>query len=52
MMEISKNTFKRGIESDISFTKISRNVSQYIYDLEAFGSHKAKAYLRISEMFH
>ena len=39
MLEISKNTFKRGIESDILFTKVSGNVSQYIYDLEAFGTH-------------
>ena len=39
MMEISKNTFKRGIESDISFTKVSGNVSQCIYDPEAFGTH-------------
>ena len=39
MIEILKNIFKRGIESDISFTKVSGNVSQYIYDLEAFGTH-------------
>ena len=38
-MEILKNIFKRGIEFDISFTKVSGNVSQYIYDLEAFGTH-------------
>ena len=31
MAEISKNNlFKRGIESDITFTKVSRDVSQYI----------------------
>ena len=39
MIEISKNIFKRGIESDIAFTKVSGNVSQHIYDLEAFGTH-------------
>ena len=39
MMEISKNIFKRGIESGITFTKVSGNVSQYIYNLEAFGTH-------------
>ena len=39
MMEISKNIFKRGIESDIAFAKVSGNVSQYIYNQEAFGTH-------------
>ena len=29
-MEISKNTFKRGIESDTVFTKVLGDVSQYI----------------------
>ena len=39
MIEISKNIFKRGIESDIAFTKVPGNVSQHVYDLEAFGTH-------------
>ena len=29
-MEISKNTFKHGTESDIAFKKVSGDVSQYI----------------------
>ena len=52
MMEILKNNlFKRGIESGITFTKVSGDVSQYIlrsgslwspnifYVLEAYGTH-------------
>ena len=36
MMEILKNTLlKRGIESDITFTKVSGNVSQYILRSES-----------------
>ena len=29
MMEISRNTFQRGIESDIAFTKVLRDVSHF-----------------------
>ena len=42
MTQISKNTFERGIKSDIAFTKVSRDVSQYILRLEAYGTHWAK----------
>ena len=38
MMEISRNTFQRGIESDNAFTKVLGVVSQF-YGLEAYGIH-------------
>ena len=36
MMEISKNTFKRDIESDIAFRKVSGGVSQFILQSGSF----------------
>ena len=38
MTEISRNTFQCGIESDIAFTKVLGDVSQF-YGLEAYGIH-------------
>ena len=49
MIEILKNTFKRGIKSDIAFTKVSRDVSQYILQYGGLWQPLSK---RISEMFH
>ena len=36
MMEISKNTFKSDIESDIAFRKVSGGVSQFILQSGSF----------------
>ena len=38
-IQISKNTFKCGIESNIAFKKVSGDVSQYFYGLEGYGTH-------------
>ena len=35
-MEISKNTLKRGIESDIAFTKVQGTSPNIFYGVEAY----------------
>ena len=38
-MEISKNAFKRCIESDIAFSKVRGTSLNIFYDLEDYGTH-------------